>query len=46
MVFWKHFSVFTLDELFFAVLRQNKVKAVPSSQSPRLNQKSNYVMKL
>ena len=31
-VFWKQFSVFILDDLFFAVLRQNKVKGLPSSQ--------------
>ena len=38
--------MFTLDDLFFAVLRQNKEKGLPSSESPRLNQKSNYTMKL
>ena len=45
MVFWKQFSMFTLDDLFFAILRQNKEKGLPSSQSPRLNQKSKYAMK-
>ena len=31
---------------FFVVLRQNKVKGLPSSQSPRLNPKLIYAMKL
>ena len=38
--------MFTFDDLFFAVLRQNKEKGLPSGESPRLNQKSNYTMKL
>ena len=45
MVLWKQFSIFTLADLFFAVLQQNKVKDLFSSQSPRLNQKPNYVPK-
>ena len=33
-------------KLFFVLLRQNKVKGLPSNQSPRLNQKLIYAMKL
>ena len=36
---------FSGNDLCFVVLRQNKVKGLPSSQSPRLNQKLNYAMK-
>ena len=37
---------FSGNNLLFVALRQNKVKSLPSSQSPRLNQKLIYAMKL
>ena len=35
-----------LETISFVALRQNKVKGLLSSQSPRLNQKLIYIMKL
>ena len=34
------------ENYFFVVLQQNKVKGLPSSQGPFLNQKLIYAMKL
>ena len=34
------------ENYFFVVLQQNKVKGLPSSQGPLLNQKLIYAMKL
>ena len=39
-------KLFSGNDLFFVVLRQIKVKGIPSSQSLRLNQKLIYAMEL